>query len=94
MATERVPAAGFPPAVYLRDECRARRWPVSSLPRRAGVPKPWIEAVLLGYPMTPETAAGPERAFGVSAQYWLKLDRAWWEHVARRDGLPPPYGAA
>lgn len=91
MAGDRAPAEGFPPSVYIREECKARRWPVSTLPKRAGVLHHWIEAVLTGSPMTPETAAGLERAFGVSAQYWLKLDRAWWEHVARTEGLPPPY---
>lgn len=77
----RTPAEVFPPGDFIRDELAARGWDQSFFSERTKLPIPVIRSLLAGdKKVTPEIATAIGRAFGTSADLWLKIDLAWREH--------------
>jgi HTH-type transcriptional regulator/antitoxin HigA len=76
----RRPAEAFPPGDFIRDELNARGWDQSFFSERTKLPIPVVRALLNGEKkVTPEIATAIGRAFGTSADLWLKLDLTYRE---------------
>jgi|TARA_Y100000296_G_scaffold84726_1_gene118683 HTH-type transcriptional regulator/antitoxin HigA len=86
--TERTVAETFPPGEFIADELTERGWTTADLAARMGG-DPAVNQLdidlLIHAPsrdmiLAEETAQGLARAFGVSASFFLSLDRAWRDH--------------
>lgn len=84
-AMVREPAAIWPPAYYVREEMEARGWTEADLLERMTTSSPIVakeawKQVLGIRPLDeqPTTAHKLAHAFGVSEQFWLNLDHAFW----------------
>ncbi len=75
----------YPPGEFIKDELDARDWDIPELARRMGGDATLNQATveLLIYAPTKEVTLGEEtaaqlsRAFGLSAQFFLNLDKQW-----------------
>lgn len=85
--SRRKPAIAFHPSVFIKDELEARGWTLDMLAMRMG-PEFGIHRLALDFylelgPSEPTIRIGKEsaeafgRAFGVSPQFFLNLERAW-----------------
>ncbi len=89
---QRIPAESFHPSVFIRDELRARRWSKAKLARLMGGDASINLLALDMYFMIGPTnrncrldelmATDIGRAFDVSAEYFLNLEKAWLEHTS------------
>ena len=79
----------FHPSEYIQEELEARGWTMDMLVARMGGDEKEQRLAMDIYMCTPhdpgvllgdDGAADLERAFGVSKQFWLNLERAWLEH--------------
>lgn len=77
----------FPPGEYIAEELAARGWSTSDLADRMGG-DPTIDQLTVDMLIAvsdkkmildEQTAIGLARAFGVSTQFFINLDRAWRE---------------
>ena len=80
------PAWVFSVASYVEEELEARNWTKRDLADRMGgeydVTRAALDFLELEDPrilLGEDMAAQLERAFGVSAQFWLNVDQAWRE---------------
>ena len=81
----RVPAETFSPGSYVKEEIDARGWTTADLASRMGgdhaIDQLIVELMIAvgdkNMLLTPETAEGLARAFGLSSEYFINLDRAW-----------------
>jgi HTH-type transcriptional regulator / antitoxin HigA len=83
--TTRIPAEAFLPGEFVREEMDARGWTVETLITESGLDQDTV-AILIGdehHPITHDIAIGLSRAFGSSVTFWLNLDHAYTEWVAR-----------
>lgn len=90
----RRPAEAFPPGLFLREEMTARGWTTADVATRMGEGRDYdidyfcIELCLYvanpGLMLSDDFAAGLATAFGISAETWLNLDRAWREWAKSR----------
>ena len=81
---ERVPAETFPPGEFIRDEMKARGWTLVDIHDRLdNDPVSCCSVDLITYVdnksviLDGHTAALLARVFGIDAQTWINLDRAW-----------------
>lgn len=81
VAWDRTPAEVFAPQYFIADEIRERRWTLAHLSDRSGIPYDLIVNLMFRDELGPDPAIpqGLARAFGTSADYWIKLDTAYRE---------------
>lgn len=80
--SSRIPAEVFPPGDYVREEMDERGWNQAELAGILGVSPSTVTDVLKGRrSVTPELARGLEAAFGMDAEYWLRLDAYYRLHT-------------
>lgn len=92
------PATAFHPADYIEDEMRARGWSRDDLARRMGddfaterlALDLYLETRDGGLRIGEDGAAQLARAFGTSAELWVRLERAWLASRERRAAVPRP----
>lgn len=73
-----VPAAVFHPAAYISEELEAREWSRSDLAEALGRPLARINALLDdGACLSGAEACNLERAWGISAQFWMTTQLLW-----------------
>lgn len=84
--SERSPAEVWPPRTYLLEELQARGWSLEELLTRMTqtserVARECLNQVLQVRPIEemPTTAAKLAQALGGSAQFWINLDKGFWE---------------
>ena len=78
MRTE--PAEIWPPCVFIIEEMRARGWRVAELAEHMGWPHARASELVRGLLIVDDgTAAALSRAFGSSPEYWLNLQRHFFE---------------
>lgn len=76
--SDRVPAEGFPPGEFLKDELQERNWTQEEFATIIGRPAAVVNQIISGKRgISPETAAEIGAALGTSAMYWLNLDSAY-----------------
>ena len=91
----------FSPGEFIQDELDARGWNTADLARRMGgdlgLNQLTVDMLIAvrdkNLMLGKETAQGLSRAFGVSAEFFLNLDRSWregrsWRLSAEHKGLP------
>jgi addiction module HigA family antidote len=72
------------PGEILAEALQERAMPQAELARRTNRPLKTINEIIKGKTaITPETALQLELVLGVSARFWLNLERAYGEHSAR-----------
>jgi len=82
---DRTPAEVFPPGEFLADELAARGWTQVEFAEIIQRPVSLVNEIIAGRKsVTPKTARGFEAALGLSAEYWLNLERAYqlWRTAA------------
>jgi plasmid maintenance system antidote protein VapI len=72
----------------VREELEARGWSARQLGRKADLPIADVRAMLAGGIVTRATAAGLERALGMSADEWLLLELEVREREIKQYGRP------
>jgi plasmid maintenance system antidote protein VapI len=78
--TVRKPAEVFHPGVHLLDELDARHLDLWDFSLKIGYGRNFIEYICKGnQDINPEIAERLSKALGMSAEYWLSLQRAWDE---------------
>ncbi len=71
---ERVPAEGFAPGEFIREELEERGWTQADLAVILGRTVAAVNEIITGKRgITPESARGLAAAFGTTAQYWMNL---------------------
>jgi HTH-type transcriptional regulator/antitoxin HigA len=79
-----------PPWDTLRETIDARGWSAADLAGRAGISLEEIDRVLAGSTsITPEFAAGLERALDVPARFWLNRERGYRESLEKKPARIP-----
>lgn len=86
------PGEVFHPAEYIFEEARARGWSIWDVAERMGGDPPFNVLQLQFYSIQePDMHLGDgkdmERAFGVSAEFWLGLEWYWRDHPEARSKL-------
>jgi plasmid maintenance system antidote protein VapI len=72
------PAAVFHPAAYIVEELEAREWSRRDLAEAIGRPLERVNALLDGAArLTGAEACNLERAWGISAQFWMTMQLLW-----------------
>lgn len=78
---KRRPAECFPVEEYVRDEMEARGWTVADLAERMGLPESLVQDDLdRGFIGVWPYALS--RAFGTTAQFWIRLEDTYTEWCA------------
>jgi HTH-type transcriptional regulator / antitoxin HigA len=78
------PEWAVPPGELLQEALEERRMTQAELARRTGRPLKTINEIVKGKSaITPETAIQLEIVLGISASFWLNLERRYREHEAR-----------
>ncbi len=76
--SDRIPAEGFPPGEYLRDELEERGWTQEEFAAIIGRPPAVINQIISGKRgVSAETAREIGAALGTSAMYWLNLESTY-----------------
>lgn len=76
--SDRIPAEGFPPGEYLRDELEERGWTQEEFAAIIGRPPAVINQIISGKRgVSAETARELGAALGTSAMYWLNLESTY-----------------
>ena len=76
--TTLIPAAVFHPAAYISEELDAREWSRSDLAEAIGRPLARVNALLDdGARLSGAEACNLERAWGISAQFWMTTQMLW-----------------
>ena len=83
--SERTPAEVFPPSAFIAEELAERTWGIDDLPRRSGLSREEVAAIMAGGRISAVAACGLERALGVSAAFWANADRSWRTRAHRED---------
>ncbi len=77
MTDKRIPDETFPVGEYIADELAARKWSNAELASRTGLAPSEIVDIILGTKkILAKDAEAIGRAFGTSAELWLRLQRA------------------
>lgn len=91
MSQDFVPAAVFHVAEILQGELEARGWTLDELKRRSGADGAGclaLDFLMLRDPrlsLDGDTAGLIAKAFGTSAEFWLRVDETWRKHPDRQD---------
>lgn len=99
VATERVPAEALHPSVFIQEQLDARGWTLRDLAARMAaydynINLAALEMYLAIGPDQPSLRIGQRsadrmaHAFGVSAEYFLNLERAWLKHREHQPASP------
>lgn len=85
---KRIPAKCFHPGEFVRDEMEARGWSVTELACNmsahdmpVSIAQDLIDCKI---DVTPNIAFGLKRAFGVSTDFWMNVQKSfdsWKEHI-------------
>lgn len=82
--------ATIPPSEDIAEAMTELGLTPASLARKAGLPRKVVDGLLnASLPITKEAAAGLEKALGMPARLWLKLEADYQETKARLEGLAP-----
>ena len=87
-------AEAFPPGEFIQDELDARGWTTTDLAIRMGGDPRFNKLVVdmlvhvraKGLSIGEETAERLAKAFGVSKQFFLNLDKSWQDHPGIHTG--------
>lgn len=86
------PDIAIPPGETIKDELQTREWDEGKLSRLSGLHPNVIKDVISGKrEITPGIALALNTAFGVSAQFWLNLEKNYQDTKKRlrlRPGQP------
>lgn len=73
------------PGEHLAEYLDEHGWSQAELARRAGLTPKHVSEIISGKnPVTPETALKLERALGLKAEIWLRLQSSWDLFQARQ----------
>ena len=70
---ERKVAEVWPPATFILEEMKARKWSPSTLSRKSGRTTQRIKELLAGAEINLNDADGLGKAFGTSKDFWFNL---------------------
>lgn len=72
------------PGEHLAEQIESRGWTQAQLARAAGLTPKLVSTIVAGRnPVTPETAIKLERALGMKAEVWTRLQSNWDLAAAR-----------
>jgi len=87
---KRIPAQCFHPGEFVKDEMEARGWDVAELARQMRsphVPEDIVRNLVeCKQPVIPIIAFGLSRAFGISVDFWMNLQKAFDSWKAAHNG--------
>lgn len=73
-----VPGWATHPGEHLAEQIEARKWSQADLARAAGMTPKLVSTIISGRnPVTAETAIRLERALGMKADVWVRLQANW-----------------
>ena len=76
--TDFIPAEGFPPAEFIRDELVERSWSLADFAKACGLSLFRVERIVMDdMPIDARIAAAIGKAFGQDAQTWINLQASW-----------------
>ena len=85
MTDKQIPDETFPVGEYIADELAARKWSNSGLASRTGMSRGKIADIIAGKrKILARDAEAIGRAFGTSAELWLRLQKAEKTELSER----------
>lgn len=82
--SDRQPAQTFPPSLFIQEEMQFRGWKAFELMQESDLTITEVYQLLhQDRQITPHLAGGLAKAFGVSAQLFLNLEKAYQESKKR-----------